>query len=63
MNMLDEAYPDRSEVAHEHKLLIDALRGGDLSELARAIDYHMDHAARMRKRQVSISQTGNSTSD
>ena len=61
MNMLDEAYPDRSEVADEHQLLIDALRGGDLSELSRAIDYHMDHAARKRKNSLSTSNSAEST--
>lgn len=61
MNMLDEAYPDRSEVADEHQLLIDALRGGDLNELSQAIDYHMDHAARMRKKSRSTSDSASST--
>ena len=61
MNLLDDAYPDRSEVADEHQLLIDALRGGNLSELTWAIDYHMDHAARMRKKSPSTSDSASST--
>lgn len=61
MNMLDESYPDRKEVADEHQLLIDAIRRGDSGELSRAIDYHMDHAARMRKRSRDLSRSTSST--
>ncbi|MDX1888029.1 GntR family transcriptional regulator [Mycolicibacterium sp. 050158] len=45
---LDSAYPKRVELAHEHQVLIRALRGKDLLALYDEIDAHLDNTARIQ---------------